>query len=404
MKFSTMSKVCAAALLGATLSGVSTGVQAGASQDSIFGNVEPALRERMFFRVSFISAGVKTTAKDAYDVTGPVLSRSDLRDADGNDLVSNYFNVDYATAANQLLGPYGSTTSTTRSARTGLLPSSNGGLTNQSLESGCASVAQGLGAPCGLKARGSNRLNTVALSVGYFLDESYKWALEAFVLGAPLKASVYGDGPNGLNGKKIIETKLLPPMVSVGRYFGESKDALRPYVGALASYAVFFDTRATNELNTYQGGRSPGDTSVKINNAFGIGPVVGFRYQPQSGNWFVGMSLGKMRYKTEATLITRNTTITSASQVINDYGAYVTQAIAGGNAIYAQNSPVTANLSGPLPVGYTAGQEVTLTDALMCDVAKNKTGSDSCNLGTYVRKSSTILDNTLFMFSVGHSF
>lgn len=397
MKFSTTSKVRAAALLCATLSAVSTGAQAGASQDSIFGNVEPALRDRMFFRVSFISASVKTTTKDTYDVTGPVVSRADVQ----------YLKGSYASGGSGAQSQYfvDETGSPLDYGLAGTLL--DGALTNQATRTGCASVAQGLGTPCGIKGRGTNRLNTTALSVGYFLDESYKWALEAFVLAAPLKAAVYGDGPNGLNGRKIIETKLLPPMVSLGHYFGGAKDSLRPYIGAAASYAIFFDTRATSDLNTYQGGASPSDTSVKINNAFGIGPVVGFRYQPESGGWFVGMSLGNMRYKTEATITTRNTTITSASQVTLDYGAYVTSAIVGGNNTYNNSTTgtqITANTSGPLPTGYTPGQVVPLTNALMCDLAKYKFNNDSCNLGTYVRKSSTILDNTLFMLSVGHNF
>lgn len=388
MKFSTLSKAGVVTLLGATLIGTSLGVQAG-TQDSIFGNVEPALRERMFFRLNAIHAQAKTTAQDAYDVTGPVLSRADLQYVKDNG--SNFFEdnagdpLDYTTAANLLLSP-------------------TAGLTRQADRSGCASVRDGLGTPCGLRGRGSNRLSALALSVGYFLDEEYKWAVEAFVLSAPLKASVYGLGANGMNGKRMIDTKLLPPMVTFGRYFGTAKDALRPYLGAVASYAIFFDTRATNELNTYQAGSSEGDTTVKIKNAFGVGPMVGFKYEPPTSDWHLSFSIGKVRYKTEATLITNNTVIKDGAAVLGDYGAYITNAIVGGNNTYAQsNNGVVVTTTGA-PVGYTAGQSVSLTEALMCDVAKNKNNSDACNLGTYVRKSSTVLDNTLFMLSVGHRF
>jgi hypothetical protein len=42
--------------------------------------------------------------------------------------------------------------------------------------------------------------------------------------------------------------------------------------------------------------------------------------------------------------------------------------------------------------------------ALMCDLAASKFHNNNCDLGTYVRKQSTTLDNTMFMFSVGRSF
>jgi len=40
----------------------------------------------------------------------------------------------------------------------------------------------------------------------------------------------------------------------------------------------------------------------------------------------------------------------------------------------------------------------------MCDLAKLKYGNNECNHGTFVRRADTILDNTMFMFSVGRSF
>lgn len=388
MKFSTLSKVGVATLLGASLFGASVGVQAGAPQDSIFGNVEPALRDRMFFRLNAVSATVKTTASDVRDVNGPVVSIPELENLRDNG--SNFFSaadgnsLDYTLGVNQLLGA--------------------NGLSRQAAVSGCASIAQGLGSPCGLKARGANHLNTLALSVGYFLDAEYKWALEAMVLSAPLKVSIYGEGNNWLNGKEVMSTKLLPPIVSLGRYFGNAKDSFRPYLGALASYAMFFDTRPTSNLNTYVGAASPNDTTISIKNSLGFGPMIGFKYQPASSNWHVSLNLGHVRYKTDATIITNNTTIKGDTPVLNDYGAYITNAIVGGNNSYrGPTNGIVVNTTGQ-PAGKTAGDVVPLTEALMCDLAFNRSGSTSCNLGTYVRKTTTVLDNTLFMLSVGHSF
>lgn len=388
MIFSTLSKVGFATLLGASLFGTSIAVQAGTPQDSIFGNVEPALRERMFFRLNAISATVKTTASDVRDVNGPVVSITELETLRDNG--SNFFSaadgssLDYTLGVNQLLGA--------------------NGISRQAAVSGCASIAQGLGSPCGLKARGANHLNTLALSVGYFLDEDYKWALEAMVLSAPLKVSIYGEGNNWLNGKEVMNTKLLPPIVSLGRYFGNAKDSFRPYVGAMASYAMFFDSRATSSLNTYVGAASPNDTTISIKNSFGVGPMIGFKYQHPSSNWQVSLNVGNVRYKTDATIVTHNTVIKSNTPVLNDYGAYITNAIVGGNNAYTgSTNGIVVDATGQ-PAGKTAGDVVPLTEALMCDLAFNKSGSTSCNLGTYVRKTTTVLDNTLFMLSVGRSF
>ncbi len=97
MNFSTLSKTgLAASLLCAALAGGTTGVQAGTLQDTIFAKVDSASANRMFVRLSHINVNVKTTSKDAYDVTGPVLGADDFDllasqqsafiDADGNTL------------------------------------------------------------------------------------------------------------------------------------------------------------------------------------------------------------------------------------------------------------------------------------------------------------------------------
>jgi outer membrane protein W len=162
---------------------------------------------------------------------------------------------------------------------------------------------------------------------------------------------------------------------------------------------MFFDVRATSTLNDYVGGSSPGDTTVNLKNTMGWGPYLGVKAQ-LNDDWQISLNVGKLRYKTEATLVTRNTVITSNSQVLQDYGPGVSYAISASEQLLH----ATAGGPGGTPDGYTAGESVGATTAIMCDLAKAKYGRTDCNQGTYVRKQSTTLDNTLIMFSVGRRF
>ena len=269
----------------------------------------------------------------------------------------------------------------------------------------CPSMAAGLGTPCGIKARSSTTLGTPAVSLGYYLDEGMNWVIEAFVLAAPLSAEVYGDGDNGLNGKKIIDIKILPPTMVIGRYFGASDSRIRPFVGLGASYALFMNARATEALNTYQGGGNPGDTTVSVKNALGFGPFFGVKAQFNE-DWHFSVNIGKLRYKTEATLVTRNTTITADSEVLSDYGPQSTIANTVSVNLTAGRPSTVAPADGSTPqlANSTVGEPIAALTGLMCDLARAKYGNNECNHGTFVRKQKTTLDNTLFMFSVGRRF
>jgi outer membrane protein len=391
MKFSALSRTGFAVALSAVIASLATPARAE-SVDSIFAKVSPSVRDRMFFRLDYVYANVKTTSGNAYDVTGPVLTQSDIPTylAPGNaaGYVSPYFkNI------NKAYGPVGGGLSLYYQlfGNAGL---DAPGAVAQDVAAGFASEAKGLGTPEGIKAKSDESVSTLALSVGYFLTDDFTWFVEGLVLGAPLKVNVKGDGvngsgvPNGINGVNILQTKLLPPTAILGYYFGAANDAFRPFAGLGGSYALFFDSRATDALNAYQGGANSGDTTVSIKNAFGFGPFLGFR-TAITNDWHVNLGIGKLRYKTEATLVTRNTKITSNSAVLRDYGPFV----------------ATANTDGAdVLKGQLKDPSVGVVSALMCDLAAAKYHNNNCNLGTYERKQSTVLDNTMFMFSVGRSF
>jgi outer membrane protein W len=172
----------------------------------------------------------------------------------------------------------------------------------------------------------------------------------------------------------------------LGKYFGSKDSRIRPFVGVGASYAIFFDARATETLNRYQGGANDGDTSVSVKNAFGVGPFLGVKAQLDD-DWHLSFSIGKLRYKTEATLVTRNTTFTNESEILRDYPPELYNAILGAQDTVSSNTDPRFG-----------------TTLLLCDLALAKTGNTSCNQGTFVRKQSTKLDNTLFTFGIGRRF
>ncbi|MEK8087028.1 OmpW family outer membrane protein [Aquabacterium sp. A3] len=372
--------------------------------DGLFSKIEPSLRERAFMRLNYVHANVKTTSGDAYDVTGPVVGANDIL----NYLSSNA-TTPYTSMFNTGVGPVGARTdsgvtvpatfynfaSGALTGDFGFFQSPDNALALDAESQNCPQLLNGLGTPCGVKARSDASIGTPAISVGYFLDAQKAWVLEAFLLAAPLKASVYGEGRGSLNGKEIINLKLLPPTVMLGHYFGNEKSRIRPFVGLGASYAIFFDVRATPTLNSYQGG----DTTVSIKNSFGVGPFFGVMGQLDE-DWHISLNVGKLRYKTEATLITRETRITSESAVTSDYGPAIDIAIDSLNSLGSRPEFAGANP----PDGYVPGQPVQPLTALMCDLAKAKYGNNNCSHGTFVRKQSTRLDNTLFMLSVGRRF
>lgn len=328
-----------------------------------------ALRERTFMRAGVISVNVKTTSGDAYDVTGNVINKNDITNAAPNSGLPR--------APSNLPGT---------GVQGGMITAGN------TLDQAMTDLGiTGLGTPAGIKARADDTIGTLALSMGYYLSDDYTWVVEAFVLAAPLKSKIYGDGvnvtgkPNGVNGKHILDTKLLPPTVLFGRYWGDKTAKFRPYTGVMAMYAFFFDSKATTGFNEYVGGRTPGDTSVSIKNAFGVGPSIGFKLQLDD-TWHISMNVGSVKLKTEATLTTRNTTITTNSAVIQDYPQDIIDAINVTKGTFDQQNYYR-----------TRGGSVTV---FMNGLATARGGS----LGTYVRKADTTLTNTVMMLSVGRSF
>ena len=357
-------------------------------------------------RAGAVYVKIKTKSGDTYDVTGPVVTLSELENVFKGPL-SRYSNIDFSLPGSSFTPQenfdYLFTSDVLFDEQKGIPL-----LTNNMRANGIT----GIGTPPGIKGFAKPEAGTLGVSIGAFLDDDYKWLVEAYVLAAPISTSVNisgvtvranvprgqqpGEYPIGIDGQEIIKTKLLPPVLMFGRYFGDEKSMFRPYLGAMGMYAIFYDTKATETLNSYVGGTNPGDTTVSIKNAFGLGPVMGLKVNLWD-DWHASLNVGHVKLKTQATLTTRNTRITSQSKIVQDLGS-LSDNITTGESVYGSLSSCREGYEDACQIVIRNGG---LTSMVMKGIMADR-GAD--NLGTFVRKTNTTLTNTIFMLSVGRSF
>jgi outer membrane protein len=354
-----------------------------------------SVRDRMFMRLGYIAMDPKTKSSEVYDVTGPVIAKGELtayaQNADLSALTADQ-SLAVTSAATRLDRPFN--------------PGPGGALAEGFNNPNWAGTRyeNGLGTPGGIKSKIGNS-GTPAVSIGFYLTEEYTWALEAFLLGLPMKIKAYGDGtreddgaPLGLSGHQLISAKMLPPTFLLGRYFGDKNAKLRPYLGVGGAYAIFFDAKTTNFLDTYVGGK----TTVALKNSMGWGGFAGLQYNITDATT-IGLNLGLLKLKSQATLTTRNTIMLGEGDladrgvpsVLRDYPLYVRR------AMFA---------AGPSGSGVTLGngrEVINLTDlteglAILRQAEGRAAPGDG--IGTYVRKQNIDVTSKLFMLTVGHSF
>lgn len=393
---------------------------AEAGDDSLSLKIASAVNSsRVFVRAGAIGVSIKTKSGETYDVTGPVITREELRNlflGMTDEQKAQVIQLRPEFAGNPTAAINGVINAVTGSSGTELLLARMdpaGDENPQGLD------IAALGTPPGIKGVASKQTGTLGISLGYFLSDDHTWVVEAYVLAAPLNTSVSATGrgtyqedpatgdiilrPFGLEGQKIITSKLLPPVVNFGRYWGAKDAKFRPYTGLLASYAMFFDVKATDALNNYVGGSNPGDTTVSLKNAFGVGPVVGFSYRFLD-DWHASLNIGSVKLKTQATLTTRNTLITKNSGAVWDYGASSPDDFQGsisGDIYVGENAYRVGGTGGSATTRDIIAYNGGLTALVSKGVAAARGQS---NLGTYVRKNETTLTSTIFMLSVGRSF
>jgi outer membrane protein len=249
-------------------------------------------------------------------------------------------------------------------------------------------ASQGLGIPTGVSVNAGSA-GGLTLSLGYYLDEDRKWAIEAYVLGQPFEASVYGagriggQGADSVNLGEVIRTNMLGP-IAYGKYiFGDKADRLRLSAGLGAAYVVFFGTKVSNSLSNYAGGR----TTASIKNAFGPGVFLGADWHFNEP-WSMSLTMGYLKLRTESTVITQtdpNVIAISPAllQAARDVGSNTLTAvqIINGSKFRTQD----------------------LVPGIAQELAFARTGLRN-NLGSYQRKISTQLDPLLLTLSIGRDF
>lgn len=408
--WSRMALVASVSACAALMPGLA---QAEGSGDSLSLKIASALQpDRFFMRATVIGVHIKTKSADTVDVTGPVVSKYELRNvfAPGRP-VSDYPNINWVgtqgTSPQDVYDAIGSDSFLRDTQVAGL----------ETVINRLGSLP-GIGTPRGLKGEAASTAGTAGISLGYFLDDEHKWVIETFLLAAPVHSSVRAKGlvqgsgntvsPMFINDQKILTTKLVPPTVMFGRYWGDKNSKFRPYTGVVAMYAIFTDTKATDFLNTYVGGGNPGDTTVSIKNSFGMGPMVGMRYQ-FADSWHASLNIGSVKLKANAKITTRNTFIGSGAPVLGDLGA-IGQDIRAGESIFSNAGGCKDGYSDVCEiVRQNGGLASILMKGVIADRAAGRTENglvtgDGQSLGTYVRKTDTTLTSTLFMLSVGRSF
>lgn len=374
-----------------------------AQANSIFpSGWDNSVRNRLFMRLGYTSAFTKTKSEEARDLTGDVATRQQLKAAlkEGERLAADCTSASptasaadcqryvldgdpnaYVFAGTLLFGGTSYGLSDLNAAPDAVDGTGNGSYFG-------ATGTNGIGVPPGIKARAQRSVGTPTISIGYWLDDNHKWLVEGYVLAAPMSIKIYGDGfrangtPNGLNGRHLATTKLLPPLVIGSYHFGARDSVVRPYVGIGAMYAIFFDGRSTQFFDDYQGGK----TTVTTKSTFGVGPFVGLS-SPLNDTWHVNLSVGQVGLRTTSRLTARNTQITSDSAVLKDIGAT-------GDEGFGDFQNLTK-------LGEDAWGSGGFTTRLMELVSRVK---NSTNQGNFVREQKMKITNTIVSVSVGRSF
>jgi outer membrane protein len=385
--------------------------------------------DRFFVRAGVIGVKIKTESGDAYDVTGPLVTRAELQA-----MVDTNVIIDAMVANGVSNADPDDSDTTTAGAIQQALTDDVKGIPNI-IKSMDARNLTALGAPRGVKAIAKESVGTAGISLGMFLDDEYKWAVEAYVLAVPPKASVNIAGPSlrrtnasgsaqtvqpfPLQGQKIIDTKLFPPLLMLGRYWGNKDSRFRPYTGVIGMYAMFYDTKATDALNYFVGGQNPGDTTVSFKNTFGMGPMLGGKFQIND-NWHVNLNIGHVKLKTVGTLVTRNTLLTQKTTGVFAYGDdpslpttttgnSITSTLQVAELAYwgTPEEPQVLNNFDP-SVADKFDSVRSIVSRVVAYQRHIAAGGDPDvapeSQGTFVRKSEATLKNTLFMLSVGRTF
>lgn len=112
-------------------------------------------------------------------------------------------------------------------------------------------------------------------------------------IGVELLAATPFQHKVGLNALgTIAEVKHLPPTLMAQYYFGDKRDALRPYLGIGVNYTTFFDEKFNDT------GSNAGLSNLSMKDSWGIAGQAGLDYLVNE-NWLINMSVWWMNIETD---------------------------------------------------------------------------------------------------------
>jgi outer membrane protein len=137
---------------------------------------------------------------------------------------------------------------------------------------------------------------------------TYMWTDNVSIdlpLGLPFEHDVVGDG--AIAGVGVLGTVKALPVTMLAQYrFGQAGSTVRPYVGAGATYAYFYDSKATAVLSGLTGGTPAKPTTLTMKNAFGPTLQAGLSVK-FAERWSLDAAVMKVFIKTTGTLSTGQT-------------------------------------------------------------------------------------------------
>ncbi|WP_114193734.1 outer membrane protein OmpW [Edaphovirga cremea] len=112
-------------------------------------------------------------------------------------------------------------------------------------------------------------------------------------IGVELLAATPFQHKVGLNALgTIAEVRHLPPTLMAQYYFGDKRDALRPYLGIGVNYTTFFDEKFNDT------GSNAGLSNLSMKDSWGIAGQAGLDYLVNE-NWLINMSVWWMNIETD---------------------------------------------------------------------------------------------------------
>lgn len=336
--------------------------------------IEPA--RNLFARFGFLGFKMNNKSEAAKDVSGPVLSRpantsSPTVGDRGWWCPSRDDNDDPVTPCDP-----------SNSILTGPVQSiySGSGIIRDALFGGTGTDQLGL--PDDVRAKFSNPTPGAVGTLGMYLDEDHKWAIEAPIMALPVSIDVYGAG-TFQNAGKIITGKALGLLVFGHYYFGQKNDKFRASVSLTANYLVPFDVQSTSQLELWTGGR----TKVSSKASLGLGWMVGGKYSIND-RWDVNLNVGQFKARIDSTLVTYDTDLRYSNPIFTYWPGVLGENLRGLRSGGA-SSILASQLNGMRAYrNYNPANRV----------------NGGANLGNFTRTQSQTLDPYVMLMTVGYNF